>query len=45
VNLPLEDALMLVRLYAERASAKYEAALRWLERYMCETKPSLLDFA
>jgi hypothetical protein len=34
-NLPLEDALLLVRLYAENESPKYEkAALRWLERYL-----------
>ena len=34
-NLPLEDALQLVRLYAERGSPKYEkAAMRWLERYL-----------
>ena len=33
-NLPLEDALQLVHLYAERGSPKYEkAAMRWLERY------------
>ena len=33
-NLPLEDALQLVKLYGERGSPKYEkAALRWLERY------------
>jgi hypothetical protein len=32
---PLEDALQLVHLYAERGSPKYEkAALRWLERYV-----------
>ena len=36
-NLPLEDALKLVHLYAERGSPKYEkAALRWLERYLTE---------
>jgi hypothetical protein len=30
-NLPLEDALQLVKLYAERGSPKYEkAAMRWL---------------
>jgi hypothetical protein len=30
-NLPLEDALQLVHLYAERGSPKFEqAALRWL---------------
>jgi hypothetical protein len=34
-NLPLEDALQLVHLYAERGSLKYEkAAVRWLERYV-----------
>jgi hypothetical protein len=32
-NLPLEDVLQLVRLYAERGSPKYEpAARRWLTR-------------
>ena len=32
-NLPLEDALQLVHLYAERGSPKYErAASRWLAR-------------
>lgn len=36
-NLPLEEALQLVHLYAERGSPKYErAALRWLERYLVE---------
>jgi hypothetical protein len=35
-NLPLEDALQLVHLYAERGSPKYEkAAMRWLERGPC----------
>ncbi len=34
-NLPPEDALQLVHLYAERGSPKYEkAALRWLQRYL-----------
>jgi hypothetical protein len=34
-NLPLEDALQLVHLYAKRGSPKYQrAALRWLERYL-----------
>jgi hypothetical protein len=34
-NLPLEDLLQLVHLYAERGSPKYEkAAIRWLERYL-----------
>ena len=41
-DLPLEDALQLVRLYAERGSPKYEnAALRWLERYLDESTPRL----
>ena len=32
-NLPLEDALQLVHLYAERESPRYEkAATQWLER-------------
>jgi hypothetical protein len=42
----LEDALRLVRLYGEKESPKYErAALRWLERYLGESSPSLRDFA
>ena len=45
-NLPLEDALQLVHLYAERSSPKYErAALRWLERYLTEGTPRLKHFA
>jgi len=45
-NLPLEDALKLVYLYAERASPKYEmAAMRWLERYLAEGSPRLKHFA
>ena len=37
LNLPLEDAFQLVRLYAEKESPKYEkAALRWFERYLAE---------
>ena len=45
-NLPLEDALQLVHLYAERRSPKFErAALRWLERYLAEHSPSLHQFA
>ena len=45
-NLPLEDALQLVHLYAERDSPKYEkAALRWLERYLTEGSPRLRHFA
>jgi hypothetical protein len=45
-NLPLEDALQLVHLYAERGSPKAErAALRWLGRYLAEHDPSLVQFA
>jgi hypothetical protein len=45
-NLPLEDLLQLVHLYAERGSPKYEkAALRWLERYLTETSPRLQHVA
>jgi hypothetical protein len=45
-NLPLEDALQLVHLYAERGSPKYErAAMRWLERYITEGSPRLQHFA
>lgn len=45
-NLPLEDALQLVHLYAERGSPKYErAAMRWLERYLNENSPRLPHFA
>lgn len=45
-NLPLEDALQLVRLYGERGSPKFErAALRWLERYLIEGTPSLQHLA
>ena len=45
-NLPLEDALQLVHLYAERGSPKYEkAAMRWLERCLTESTPSLEHFA
>lgn len=45
-NLPLEDALQLVHLYAEKESPKFEAAAkRWLGRYLEERSPTLLDFA
>jgi hypothetical protein len=45
-NLPLEDALQLVHLYAHRRSPKYEkAAMRWLERYLTENSPRLQHFA
>jgi hypothetical protein len=44
--LPLEDALQLVQLYAERGSPKYEpAARRWLVRYLTEGTPRLCDVA
>jgi hypothetical protein len=44
-KLPLEDALQLVHLYAERGSPKYEkAALRWLGRYLDEHSPTLAQF-
>jgi hypothetical protein len=42
-NLTLAEALDLVCLYAEVEPAKFEkAALRWLARYVTESKPSLL---
>ena len=45
-NLPLEDLLQLVHLYAERGSPKYErAAMRWLERYLTESALTLKHFA
>jgi hypothetical protein len=45
-NLPLQDALQLVHLYAERGSPKFEpAARRWLVRYLTEGTPSLRDIA
>jgi hypothetical protein len=45
-NLPLEEALQLVHLYAERGSPKFEpAAMRWLERYLTEGSPRLRYFA
>ena len=45
-NLPLEDALHLVHLYAERGSPKFEpAARRWLVRYLTEGTPGLGDVA
>jgi hypothetical protein len=35
-----------VHLYGEKESPKHErAALRWLERYLSESAPSLVDFA
>ena len=45
-HVPLEDALKLVYLYAEKESPKYErAALRWLLRYLEEKDPTLKNFA
>jgi hypothetical protein len=45
-GLALEDALALTYLYAEVGSPKFErAALRWLERYLAESAPGLLDVA
>jgi hypothetical protein len=45
-NVPLEDALQLVHLYAERGSPKFEpAARRWLVRYLSEGTPGLQDVA
>jgi hypothetical protein len=45
-NLPLDDALQLVHLYAEEGSPKFEAAARrWLGRYLEEQSPTLFDFA
>jgi hypothetical protein len=45
-NLPLEDALQLVHLYAERGSPKFQpAARRWLVRYLSEGTPSMRDVA
>jgi hypothetical protein len=45
-SLSLDDALQLVRLYADRGSPKFErAALRWLARYLSEGEPRLQAFA
>jgi hypothetical protein len=45
-NLPLEDALQLVHLYAERGSPKFEpAARRWLVRYLTQGTPATDDVA
>jgi hypothetical protein len=45
-KLTLEEARLLVELYGERGSPKYErAALRWLERFLFEEEPSLERFA
>jgi hypothetical protein len=45
-NLSLEDALQLIRLYADQGSPKFQkAALRWLERYAAEGSSTLSEFA
>ena len=45
-HVPLEDALKLVYLYAEKESPKYErAAMKWLRRYLEEKEPTLKEFA
>jgi hypothetical protein len=45
-QVPLEDALKLVHLYAEKESPKFErAAMRWFERYLTEGSPRLQHFA
>jgi hypothetical protein len=45
-NLPLDYALALVHLYADKRDRRYErAALRYLDRYMAEASPSLQDVA
>ena len=45
-HVPLEDALRLVYLYAEKESPKYErAAMKWLRRYLEEKEPTLEEFA
>jgi hypothetical protein len=45
-NLPLDDLLQLVHLYAERGSPKFEkAAMRWLERYLKGDSQRLQHFA
>lgn len=45
-TLPLDYALALTHLYGEKGDRRYEAAaLRYLERYITEAGPSLLDVA
>ena len=44
--LPLDFAIALVHLYAEKRDPKFEpAALRYLARYITEESPSLTDVA
>ena len=45
-TLPLDFALALVHLYGRKLDRKYErAALRYMERSLAETNPSLEDVA
>jgi hypothetical protein len=45
-HVPLEDALKLVYLYAEKESPKFErAAMKFLRRYLDEKEPTLKNFA
>ena len=45
-HVPLEYALKLVYLYAEKESPKFErAAMKWLRRYPDEKEPTLKEFA
>ena len=45
-RVPLEDALKLVHLYAEKESPKFErAAMRWIRRYLDEREPTFEAFA
>jgi hypothetical protein len=45
-QLPLDYALALTYLYADKQDRRFEkAALRYLERYISEAKPSLTDVA
>jgi hypothetical protein len=45
-ELPLDYALALTYLYADKGDRRFErAALRYLERYMAEANPSLRDVA
>ena len=44
--LPLDYALALVYLYADKRDRRFErAALRYLERYLAEANPSLAEVA
>ena len=45
-HVPLEDALKLVYLYAEKESPKHErAAMKFVRRYLDEKEPTLKNFA